>query len=458
MKEKPLRPITVISMKYDGTIRETYTGHLLEQVGPMIRVQVSAGTSIYKGTDRPATVTDNGIELYFTDRWYNVWHFLEHGINRYLWYSNIATPAKLEGTTLQWIDLDIDVCCHLDGSIKTLDYDEFQEHRFKMNYPNDLVERALAAHDDVIQLSETGAFPFDRNAQMRHWIDTLIDPNKNWMMTERNVPSNDAEMLSYYERFDEADRLARGTGLLEVARMQELIQRFLPSTPAVVIDAGGGPGRYSCWLAEKGHEVHLVDPVAKHVSQAREASDLQPTHPLASVTQGDARSLNHDDCVADVVLLMGPLYHLTNREHRLAALREASRVLKPGGLLFANAINRFASLLDGLRKGFIDDPCFVSIVHRDLEEGQHRGQLDALGYFTTAYFHLPEELEAEILEAGFYQQALYSVRGPGEFAKDLEGRMSDPEKRKQLLDLIRSVEQETTLLGMSSNFAIVATK
>ena len=92
--------------------------------------------------------------MYFTDRWYNVLHFLEHGINRYLWYANISTPATFDGTTLKWIDLDIDVCCHLDGSIETLDCDEFQEHRLKMDYPNDLVERALAAHDEVIQLAK----------------------------------------------------------------------------------------------------------------------------------------------------------------------------------------------------------------------------------------------------------------------------------------------------------------
>ncbi len=167
------RPITVISRKYDGTLRETYTGRLLEQVGPMIRIQVSAGTPIYRSSDRPASVADDGVEVYFADRWYNVWHFLEHGINKYLWYSNIAMPARFDGITLQWIDLDIDVCCHLDGSIESLDYDEFQEHRYKMDYSNDLVERALAAHDDVIQLGKTGAFPFDRNAQMRLWIKHL---------------------------------------------------------------------------------------------------------------------------------------------------------------------------------------------------------------------------------------------------------------------------------------------
>ena len=61
-------------------------------------------------------------------------------------------------------------------------------------------------------------------------------------------------------------------------------------------------------------------------------------------------------------------------------------------------------------------------------------------------------------EAGFVQQGLYSVQGPGQLATDLEERMSDPLKSAQLLDLIRSVEQEMTLLGVSSHLVVVATK
>src|SRR5262249_7357408 len=163
---------------------------------------------------------------------------------------------------------------------------------------------------------------------------------------------------------------------------------------------GGGPGVYACWLARLGHEVHLVDAVPLHVEQAREASRRQPDHPLASAAAGDARRLDRPDGSADAVLLLGPLYHLTDLADRLAGWREAGRVLKPGGVVLAAAISRFASTLDGLRLGSFDDPAFARIAERDLLDGQHRNPTDNAMYFTTAYFHRPEELKAEAEEAG----------------------------------------------------------
>ena len=277
-------------------------------------------------------------------------------------------------------------------------------------------------------------------------------------MTEEKRPVKYSDILSYYEAFDESSRLSAGVGLLEFVRIQELISRSLPSPPAVVLDVGGGPGRYSCWLAGNGYKVHLVDPVQKHLEQARAASLSQPNFPLVTVTEGDARLLGNGDDTVDAALLMGPLYHLPAREDRLAALREAYRVLKPGGVLLATAINRFASLLSGLANGFIDDPTFVTILRRDLEEGQHRGVTDNFNYFTTAFFHRPEELESEVGEAGFGQRSLYGVQGPGELVTDLDSRLREPAKRARLLDLIRSVEQEKIMLGMSNHFVIVAKK
>ena len=138
-------------------------------------------------------------------------------------------------------------------------------------------------------------------------------------------------VVGHYDGIDESSRLRSGWFQLEQARTQELILRHLPPPPAKVLDIGGGAGAYACWLAARGYQVHLSDPVAKHVEQARAASLRQPAHPLASAEVGDARHLAQPDSSADAVLLLGPLYHLVEREERLACLREARRVLRPGG-------------------------------------------------------------------------------------------------------------------------------
>src|SRR5207237_579114 len=143
------------------------------------------------------------------------------------------------------------------------------------------------------------------------------------------------EILKHYESQNEAERLFQGRSRLEFTRSQELIRRYLPPPPASVLDVGGGPGVYACWLAREGYTVHLVDATPLHVEQARRASEAQPDYPVASVSLGDARKLEWPDESVDAVLLMGPLYHLTERQDRLAALREAKRVLRSGGYLFA---------------------------------------------------------------------------------------------------------------------------
>jgi ubiquinone/menaquinone biosynthesis C-methylase UbiE len=266
------------------------------------------------------------------------------------------------------------------------------------------------------------------------------------------------EMIAHYQTADEAGRLSSGVHQLELARTQEILERYLPPPPAVVLDVGGGPGLYACWLAKQGYEVHLVDAVPFHVEQARRASDQQPDHPIASLATGDARALGRPDDSVEVVLLMGPLYHLTERSDRVAALREANRVLKPRGSLFAVAISRFASLLDGLVRGLIDDPGFAPIMARDLVDGQHRNPTDNPAYFTTAFFHLPEELEGEIRDAGLRLETTLSIEGPGWLLQDFEERWRDADRRKRLLEAVRATEAAPSLLGMGAHMLAVARK
>ena len=159
------------------------------------------------------------------------------------------------------------------------------------------------------------------------------------------------EILSFYRQSQESERLTVNVkGQIEFVRTQEIITRYLPAPPAVVLDVGGGSGPYACWLAQAGYEVHLVDPVDVHIEQAKETSNQQPEHPIASVSLGDARELRFLSMSADAVLLLGPLYHLTEKNDRLLALAEAYRVLRNGGVMIAAGISRFASMLDSFLK------------------------------------------------------------------------------------------------------------
>ena len=264
-----------------------------------------------------------------------------------------------------------------------------------------------------------------------------------------------SEVQSYYARGGETRRLFNGHGQIELARTQEIILRHLPPPPGSILDVGGGPGIYACWLASRGYRVHLIDAMPLHVEQARQASARQPETPVASLRVGDARRLEEADRTVDAVLLLGPLYHLTERTDRIRALREARRVLRPGGLLFAVGIGRFASLLSGMVDNFLGDPDAQAIVERDLRDGQHRNPTDK-DYFTTAFFHRPEELTGEVVDAGFDLVDLLGVEGPAWLLPDLERRWADEAERERLIETARAVEREPTLLGIHPHLLAVA--
>jgi SAM-dependent methyltransferase len=161
---------------------------------------------------------------------------------------------------------------------------------------------------------------------------------------------------------------------------------------------------------------------------------------------------------ADAVVLFGPLYHLTDRNDRVQALREAHRVLRPGGVLLAAAISRFASALDGLSRGFLKDPQFADIVRQDLMDGQHRNRTGRPEYFMDTFFHHPEELRAEITDAGFAVPHLYGVEGPGWLVGDFDRWWNNNEYRDRLLQLARTLETEPSIQAVSPHLMAVATR
>lgn len=209
-------------------------------------------------------------------------------------------------------------------------------------------------------------------------------------------------MRFYASTINEADRLsASADGVLEMARTQELLRRRLPPAPADVLDVGGGPGTHARWLSEDGYAVHLVDPVPRHVEAAKEV-------PGCTVEVGDARELAADDASFDIVLLLGPLYHLPQREDRDRALSEARRVLRPGGLLAAAGINRYASLFEHTAFAHLCKDSVRESIGNILATRVHDGKKA----FTTAYFHSGDELRAEVADAGFQDAEVFGIEGP----------------------------------------------
>lgn len=253
----------------------------------------------------------------------------------------------------------------------------------------------------------------------------------------------------YTAEVDEGNRLRQGMGRLEFVRTAEIVRRWLPAGRLRLLDVGGATGIHAEWLLADGHDVHLVDPVAGQVEQARRSL---AGHTGFTAEVGDARSLGLDDGTFDAVLLLGPLYHLTERDDRVTAWAEAGRVVRPGGVVFGAAISRFAGLLDGLVTGALGDPAFRALVDRALATGQHRNPDAVPGWFTTAYLHRPSELPGEVEDAGLELVDLVAVEGPA-------GWVASPDwedAAEVLIESARAVETEPSLLGASPHVIAVA--
>lgn len=257
----------------------------------------------------------------------------------------------------------------------------------------------------------------------------------------------DPALNKYYSEGNEKNRLS--THQLERDRTFHLLKKYLPSPPATILDVGGAAGVYAFPLSNQGYQVHLIDPIALHIEQAK----AQPCT-LASITQGDARNLHFASNSADVILLLGPLYHLPHLSDRLTALHEAYRVLKPQGILFAVGISRFASFMDYTNKSRIYEK--FSQVENDLTTGLHKKSTQE--DFTFGYFHHPHELIQEIETARFNTVTLHAIEGPIWASSLIDPLTQDPTNWAKFIALLDAIETDPTLIGASAHIMALAKK
>ena len=265
------------------------------------------------------------------------------------------------------------------------------------------------------------------------------------------------EVFEFYNNGAEIGRLERGLGIVEFFRSKEIIERYLNGR-MVIYDIGGGIGKYSEWLASLGHEVSLIELAPAAVDYAKK----NMTVPYEAVT-GDARNIEKPDNSADMILLMGPLYHLNSKEDRMLVLSEARRVLKDGGILITAGISKFSSAtwaltVYGTVNEFIDDDIYMDMIMHEMKTGEHIRPKEYPYFISNAYFHTIDGLRDEIVEAGFTVKESAVVEGCSWITPDIAGKWNDINKRNRLLEIIRVTEHEESMMGISPHFIVCAAK
>ena len=268
------------------------------------------------------------------------------------------------------------------------------------------------------------------------------------------------EVFEFYNNGAEKGRLERGLGKVEFYRTKEILKKYITNSKNKIYDIGGGIGIYSSWLSGMNHEVHLLELAPWAVEYAIRNQKENNTF-IAEVC--DARNIHRDDESADIVLLMGPLYHLPNKDDRLRVLKEAKRILKKNGLLFSVGISRFSSTTWALStygkdNNFLDDDIFNNMIDNEISSGIHIRPKEYPHFIAQAYFHTPLELQREIESVGFETIQKHAIEGVIWITPCLDEKWEDKKSRERLLNVVRHTENEDEIMGMSPHFMVVSKK
>lgn len=264
------------------------------------------------------------------------------------------------------------------------------------------------------------------------------------------------EIENFYNSASEETRLDSGMGMFEFERIKQLIQRYSPKELHTIVDVGGGTGKYSEWLANMGHRVHMVEPVEKHLKGA-EARNKKLKNKF-EVIKGEAQNLPFPDRMADVVIMHGPLYHLQDRSDRVESLVEAYRILKPGGLLFGFAINASASTVVGLLQGMIHKKPFFHMCKAELTTGMHHPPEEYPYLLAEAFFHKPDQLKEEFADSGFQVKELHAIEGMVWLDSEFFASISNPSKKANLLEILDITDRDPHFLGFSPHLMLLGQK
>ena len=256
--------------------------------------------------------------------------------------------------------------------------------------------------------------------------------------------------------------------IIEFERTKEILLENLPNPPAVIYDIGGAYGEYSYWLASLGYEVHLFDLFPKNIEMSNELGKEYPECSLKSAEVCDALSVPRKDKSADAVLLMGPLYHITDYSERILAIKESTRLLKDNGILFSAALTPFSVLLHNITvynplgenpDKTLEKPEFIKMVERELHDGHHINPDNTIySGLGSAYLHTAKALRKELCEGGFSDTVVHGIMGGAWLANYIDELMKNDVSRNALMNTVRLLDTCEEIIGLSGHLLAVSKK
>lgn len=248
-------------------------------------------------------------------------------------------------------------------------------------------------------------------------------------------------------------------GALEFAINKAWIAKYLPLPGAFVLDLGGGPGRYSIWLAERGYRVTLADLSPDLLTIAHEKSREAGVQ-LQEIVEADAIDLSRfSGSTFDAALCLGPMYHLLEQADRERVAAELSRVLKSGG----HALVAFLNSLGALRAAVNQDiPFFTPYTFDIVKRWHHEGVMDfpIPGIFSPASVIRPQEVAPFMERAGFETADLVSSQS---IAGDVQAHLAlfaehQPTLYPWVMDELVKLANDPTVIGSAWHLLYIGRK
>lgn len=253
----------------------------------------------------------------------------------------------------------------------------------------------------------------------------------------------------YDEKYDEWNRLERHR--IEFDITKRYLDEYIQGKNLKIFDIGGGPGRYSMYLAEKGHKVSLLDLSKRNIEVAREKCTERGIT-LEDYIHGNALNLDkYDEQMYDVIMMMGPLYHLVSEYDRRVAVEGALKLLKKNGIIVVSFISNYAPIQDYL-KGLYEIESVDELLGY-LDDGKNTEEMG----FTTAYF--TSHIEAKNLMNSFGLTELVfagieNILG----SKEDEVNMLEERQYIKWLEICYRLSQDENLMGTSEHFLYIGQK